>query len=275
MNFEETKYWYGQIFPGDMQLSEHAGRVFGVGRFDVWGDAAPVQIAEFSVSDTDSAVATANLSRVDYELRTPDQQDVRVELVMVGSKELPLHEILATAAGMISEAPTQWYPQPGRVLTHAITTAVSALLHADDEVRGKHGSGASDDDAVAPLTPMAAPDAAQTGVTTPHLLCIVPSLWSQGAPQVTEVPGQVSMSVGDSKSPGGRITTMSQLIPITNDEAEFLAHHPSVTAAEGSAEADPLAKAGVYSMAAQDLMHKFVAAGTDLRDLTRESVTGL
>ncbi|MBV7294438.1 suppressor of fused domain protein [Corynebacterium sp. TAE3-ERU12] len=120
-------------------------------------------------------------------------------------------------------------PTPGTLLADAVTLGLQA---------------AAESGAAHPAHP-----------TVSHFVVAVPHVWANGVPQLTEPPGEVSLHDGDSGPfPGsrlalGRITTVAQLIALTDAEFEYAQR-------EGS----------------DAVLQAIADAGADPRDLCRESV---
>ena len=188
MNFEETQFWVSQLFPAEHEVSTPEVVLPATGRHGHSQPAEPLRLATFSLfdgSDTqdlarrpETVAATLELGRNYLGLVGDNEVDVRVELFAVGYAEMPVAQTVAAAGATVESDPISFAPTPGQVF--------SAVL-----------SG--------PL---------------PHLLCVVPYVWSDGVPNVSEEPGSLSVHEGESESasPHGRITTMTQLVPISDSE---------------------------------------------------------
>ncbi|MFD5868237.1 suppressor of fused domain protein [Corynebacterium sp. NPDC060344] len=188
------------------------------------------------------AAFTVNFGRVDLGLRTPNGDDVRVEIFLVaypdsidggdagaagaagdaiGDSAMAL--IVSGAAALVADDPEAARPTPGSVIPEAVRVGLGDAFD---------GSGS----------------------TTPHLLCVVPYVWPDGVPTITEEPGKISLhedtaGFPDATSGGARLTTVTQLLPITDEEYAHADAH------------------GVES-----LMQLLAAADADMRDLGRGSV---
>ncbi|WP_295627650.1 suppressor of fused domain protein [uncultured Corynebacterium sp.] len=197
------------------------------------------------------AAFTVNFGRVDLALRTPGGDDVRVEMFLVaypdsagGADDSAVARIVAGATALVADDPEAARPTPGSVIPDAVRVGLDSGEGAD--------AGGFD----------------ASGSTTPHLLCVVPYVWPDGVPTITEEPGKISVhgdeyaqderdeegtdgtgGWADAVTGGSRLTTVTQLVPIT--DAEY-AH----------ADAN-----GVES-----LMELLAAADADLRDVRRRSV---
>lgn len=224
MNHAETEYWIGGLFPGEMSVEEVAVVVPARGRHghDVEGE--PFSVGGFALPGTDpeeDVWCSLDLGRFDAGLRTPEGADVRVEVFFVGFADEPVSDCVAAAATMLSlAAPGELPPTPGTLLPDLVELAVGDL---PEEERGH---------------------------TVAHGLLVVPYLWPQGTPMVTETPDDISRHDGEPEgTPDHRITTVIQLVTVTDEEATFAAEH-------GVAE----------------LMRLLEERGADLRDLRRASV---
>nr|WP_120492723.1 suppressor of fused domain protein [Corynebacterium lactis] len=232
MNFEETKFWVSGLFPGDPQVSERVTLLPASGRHGQDHESAPLRVAEFSLFDgsgdqgsrrPETAAATLELGRNFMGLEGAAKTDIRVELFHVGYADFPVAALVAAAGSLVEHEPELLSPIPGRVLPDAVRVATGAAV-------GQPMDGAE-------------------AFTVAHVLCAVPYVWSDGVPNVTEMPGKLSLHDGDTDSPQGRMTTMTQLIPITDAEL------------------------GLYEeQGPQALMQALAAADADLRDWSRGSV---
>ncbi|MDO5030931.1 MAG: suppressor of fused domain protein [Corynebacterium sp.] len=233
MNFEETKFWVSELFPGDPQFSEHVTQLPASGRHGQAHEAKPLRIAEFSLFDgsdghaqerrPETVAATLELGRNYCGLTGAAKTDIRVELFHVGYADFPVAEMVATAGALVEEEPELLSPIPGRVIPNAVRMAAEA-------------SGVT---------------SSSTAYTVAHALCAVPYVWSDGVPNVSEMPDKINMHEGDVASPQGRMTTMTQLIPITDAELDFY-----------------------QGRGPQELMQLLAEKDADLRDWCRESVVG-
>lgn len=237
MNFEETEFWVAGLFPADPQVSELSVRLPESGRHGADDEEhKSLRIAAFPLYDGsdshepdrkgETAAATLELGRNYVGLTGPEQLDIRVELFHVGYADFPVAELVAAAGALVEQEPEFLSPIPGRVLPGAVRLAA-------DVVGGAQGSSGSE------------------GVTVAHLLCTVPYVWSDGVPHVKEQAGKVSRHEGsaDPESPHGRMTTMTQLVPITDAELAFY-----------------------EQFGPQALLGKLAEMDADLRDWCRESV---
>ncbi|HHT31039.1 MAG TPA: suppressor of fused domain protein [Corynebacterium sp.] len=289
MDLRETAFWARRLFPGAVRIAVRQARLPGRRRAKS-RPGIPVKVAEFSLYDVPAdaeavpdvvegaaadgvidgggvvgggvvdggagaggadsdgadsggaadaprreiAAFTVNFGRVDLSLRTPAGDDVRVEMFLVAypdSVPVPdsagddsaMARIVAGAAALVADDPEAARPTPGSVIPDAVRVGL--------------GEGFDESD-----------------VTTPHLLCVVPYVWPDGVPTITEEPGKISLhedtgGFPDAVSGGSRLTTVTQLVPVTDDEYAHADAH------------------GVES-----LMQMLAAADADLRDLGRRSV---
>lgn len=254
MNLAETTYWISQLFPGEPTIEQRVTVLPGRGRHGQDHESDPVQVAEFSLYDESSpnraetAAATMDLGRVECGLTGEDGTDVRVELFSVGFSDFPIADVVAAGAAIIMDEPHPNSPIPGRVLEGAVAYGMFGPAGVPGDARADHaaledstgaGENAGQD--------ASASDLAQ--VTVRHLLCVVPYVWPDGVPNVSEVAGQVNVFDEDTESSNGRLTTITQLVPITDAEYEYYqANGP------------------------QGLMMKLADANADLRDYLRSSV---
>lgn len=204
------------------------------------------------------AAFTVNFGRVDLSLRTPAGDDVRVEMFLVAypdsldpaageidaADDSGVARIVAGAAALVADDPEAARPTPGSVIPDAVRIGL------DSGAPGTAGTSGSADSAARPR----GAGFAATGSTTPHLLCVVPYVWPDGVPTITEEPGKISLhedtaGFPDAATGGSRLTTVTQLVPITDAEYAHADAH------------------GVES-----LMRALAEADADLRDLRRESV---
>ena len=234
MNFEETKFWVSGLFPGEPQVGEYVTELPASGRHGQEHDSAPLRVAEFSLYDgpdgqanvrrPETAAATVELGRNYCGLTGAAKTDIRVELFSVAYADFPVATMVAAAGALVEEEPEFLSPIPGRVIPNAIRLAA-------DQAAGVGESSSS------------------TAFTVAHVLCTVPYVWSDGVPNVSEMPGKISLHEGDVESPQGRMTTMTQLVPITDAELVFY-----------------------EQQGPQALMQKLAEVDADLRDWCRESV---
>ena len=124
----------------------------------------------------------------------------------------------------MEEEPEFLSPIPGRVIPNAVRLAADQVAEVGES-------------------------SSSTAFTVAHVLCTVPYVWSDGVPNVSEMPGKISLHEGDVESPQGRMTTMTQLVPITDAELVFY-----------------------EQQGPQALMQKLAEVDADLRDWCRESV---
>lgn len=242
MDLRETSFWARRLFPGAVRIAVRQARLPGRRRAKS-RPGIPVKVAEFSLYDAPAdaevprreiAAFTVNFGRVDLSLRTPAGDDVRVEMFLVAypdSAPVPdsarddsaMARIVAGAAALVADDPEAARPTPGSVIPDAVRVGLGESFDA-------------------------------SGATTPHLLCVVPYVWPDGVPTITEEPGKISLhedtgGFPDAVSGGARLTTVTQLVPVTDDEYAHADAH------------------GVES-----LMQMLAAADADLRDLGRRSV---
>lgn len=217
MNLAETEYWIDSLLPGEMTVWELQAALPGGGRH-----AGPAHGEPFTVGVAGGVCATLDLSRFDSGLRTPDGAEVRVELVTAAAADLPAADFLATAATIVSESAGTIPPTPGTLLPEAMTWTLADLAGGGQEV--------------------------PAGLTVAHGMLIEPRVWSRGTPTVTEAPGRVHAHDADpgphpeaGPAPAGRITTIAQLIAISEGELALArAEGPAaLLAALAAAGADP------------------------------------
>lgn len=233
MNFDETEFWVSGLFPGDPQITEYVTELPSNGRHGYAHEARPLRVAEFSLFDgsdghapehrPETVAATLELGRNYCGLTGAAKTDIRVELFHVGYTDFPVADMVAAASALVEADSELLSPIPGRVIPNAVRVAA--------EARGDTSSS--------------------TAYTVAHALCAVPHVWSEGVPNVSEMPGKINMHEGDVASPHGRMTTMTQLIPITDAELDFY-----------------------QSRGPQELMQLLAEKDADLRDWCRESVVG-
>lgn len=240
MNLAETTYWISQLFPGEPTIEPRVSVLPGRGRHGQDHEVGPVQVAEFSLYDASSpqraetAAATIDLGRVECGLTGEGGTDVRVELFSVGYADFPIADVVAAGAAVIMDEPHPNSPIPGRVLEGAVAFGMFGPA-------GAPGGGEN-----------ARQEASASGlaaVTVKHLLCVVPYVWPDGVPNVSELAGQVDLFDEDTESPNGRLTTITQLVPITDAEYAYYQDNGP-----------------------QGLMMKLADADADLRDYLRSSV---
>lgn len=204
------------------------------------------------------AAFTVDFGRVDVGLRTPGGDDVRVEMFLVAypdsvggadsGDDSAMARIVAGAAAVVADDPEAAGPTPGSVIPDAVRIGL-------DSGFGVPGAEATGDSAGDPSGDAAGQSGfAASGATTPHLLCVVPYVWPDGVPTITEEPGKISLheeagGFADAVTGGSRLTTVTQLVPITDEEYAHADAH------------------GVDS-----LMRLLAEADADLRDLRRGSV---
>lgn len=261
VNYQETEYWIDQLFPGTMDVWElqaslpssgrrakpELGEPFSIAVFRQPAPSAqdePAKLADFEAAaaakanehgddmgpDGQTVCCTLDMSRFDATLRSDSGQDVRAELFLAGYEIFPIADIVATAATVITESGGMIHPVPGTLLPEVVTYTVD-----DMEQEGERVS---------------------VDMTTPHGLLIVPYVWPQGTPMITETQGDLHLHDNDHglhedvpAPTNGRVTTLIQLITITDEELEFAQDH------------------GVM-----DLMKALSEAGADVQDLGRASV---
>ena len=220
------------------------------------GNAAEADEAEAPRREV--AAFTVNFGRVDVGLRTPGDDDVRVEMFLVAypdsvggadsGDDSAMARIVAGAAAVVADDPEAAGPTPGSVIPDAVRIGL-------DSGPGVPGEGSADDSAGDSAgDPAGQSGFAASGATTPHLLCVVPYVWADGVPTITEEPGKISLhreagGFADAVTGGSRLTTVTQLVPITDEEYAHADAH------------------GVDS-----LMRLLADADADLRDLRRGSV---
>ena len=191
-------------------------------------------------------------------VRTPGDDDVRVEMFLVAypdsvggadsGDDSAMARIVAGAAAVVADDPEAAGPTPGSVIPDAVRIGL-------DSGPGVPGEGAADDSAGdSAWDPAGLSGFTASGATTPHLLCVVPYVWPDGVPTITEEPGKISLhqeagGFADAVTGGSRLTTVTQLVPITDAEYAHADAH------------------GVDS-----LMRLLAEADADLRDLRRGSV---
>lgn len=216
MNLAETTYWVEQLFPGKPEVSNRTVRIAGTGRHGQDRDSDPFDLAVFSLYDdtsdrrSEKAAATLSLGAVNCGLVGENNTDIRVEVFSVGYADFDIEDFVLRTAAMIAEDAEALSPIPGRVIPDVVQEA---------------------------------------SASTKHALCVVPYVWPEGVPNVAEKADEVSLHEHDSESPAGRMTTMTQLVAITDAELEFY----------GENGPGPL-------------MEKLAGADADLRDFTRASV---
>lgn len=264
MNYAETEYWIDQLFPGTMDVWElqaslpstgrrakpELGEPFSIAVFRQPAPASdsgvdePAKLGDFEAAakaeaqengddmgpDGQTVCCTLDMGRFDATLRTESGQDVRAEIFFAGYEVFPVADIVATTATVITESGGMISPTPGTLLPDIVTYTVD-----DMEQEGQRVS---------------------VDMSTPHGLLVVPYVWPGGTPIVTEKEGDVHTHDNepgfheDAPAPtNGRITTIVQLITITDDELEFAQEH------------------GI-----RDLMQALSAGGADVQDLGRPSV---
>ena len=294
MDLRETAFWARRLFPGAVRIGERQARLPGRRRRRS-RPGIPVKVAEFSLYDASSdpdaipdaadgsagafdgapaaaepggprreiAAFTVNFGRVDLGLRAPDGGDVRVEMFLVAypdsvgvgdgadaaaADDSVVARAVAGAAALIADDPEAARPTPGSVIPDAVRVGLDA--GQDSEPNAGQGSTAGQEAAEAES------GFAASGSTTPHLLCVVPYVWPDGVPTITEEPGKISLhedegtaGFPDAVTGGARLTTVTQLVPIT--DAEY---------------------AHANERGVDSLMQMLAAADADLRDLRRASV---
>lgn len=279
MDLRETSFWVGQLFPGSVRMARRRAQRPRSRRGRA-GAAVSVRVAEFSLYDAPAparvdpmpaesapgasgeqgprpeiAACTVDFGRVDHGLRTPEGVDVRVELFLVAYPD----SVREGAAPMESGASDP--AEPSGTLIGAAVAGAAAVI-ADDVGAMVPTPGALFSDAV--RIGFGA-EFADSGATTPHLLGVVPYVWPDGVPHVNEEAGKVTLHDGvdpaasdtaaedfpDSDSGAARMTTVTQLIPITDGEHAYANRH------------------GIAA-----LLALFDEKGPDLRDLARDCVVG-
>ena len=294
MDLRETAFWARRLFPGAVRIGERQARLPGRRRRRS-RPGIPVKVAEFSLYDASSdpdaipdvtdgsagafdgapaaaeidgprreiAAFTVNFGRVDLGLRAPDGGDVRVEMFLVAypdsvgvgdgaeaaaADDSVVARAVAGAAALIADDPEAARPTPGSIIPDAVRVGLDA--GQDSEPDAGQGSTAGQEAAEAES------GFAASGSTTPHLLCVVPYVWPDGVPTITEEPGKISLhedegtaGFPDAVTGGARLTTVTQLVPIT--DAEY---------------------AHANERGVDSLMQMLAAADADLRDLRRASV---
>lgn len=231
------------------------GEVVEGGAGEPAGDAeAEAAGACAEASRREVAAFTVDFGRFDVGLRTPGGDDVRVEMFLVAypdavggadsGDDSAMARIVAGAAAVVADDPEAAGPTPGSVIPDAVRIGL-------DSGFGVPGEESADDTAE---DPAGQSGFAASGVTTPHLLCVVPYVWPDGVPTITEEPGKISLheeagGFADALTGGSRLTTVTQLVPITDEEYAHADAH------------------GVDS-----LMRLLAEADADLRDLGRRSV---
>ena len=204
------------------------------------------------------AAFTVDFGRVDVGLRTPGGDDVRVEMFLVAypdsvggadsRDDSAMARIVAGAAAVVADDPEAAGPTPGSVIPDAVRIGLDSAFEAPVEESAGDSAGDLAED------PAGQSGFAASGATTPHLLCVVPYVWPDGVPTITEEPGKISLheeagGFADAVTGGSRLTTVTQLVPITDEEYAHADAH------------------GVDS-----LMRLLAEADADLRDLRRGSV---
>lgn len=293
VDLRETAFWARRLFPGAVRIAVRQARLPGRRRAKS-RPGIPVKVAEFSLYDDPAdpdevpdavdgadafgavvgevadggvgeggdaeaprreiAAFTVNFGRVDLGLRTPGGDDVRVEMFLVAypdslggdapADDSAMARIVAGAAALVADDPEAARPTPGSVIPDAVRIGLDS----------GRGSSANESAGESAAEPAAESGFAASGATTPHLLCVVPYVWPDGVPTITEEPGKISLhedtgGFPDAVAGGSRLTTVTQLVPITDDEYAHADAH------------------GVDS-----LMQLLAAADADLRDLGRRSV---
>ena len=220
------------------------------------GNAAEADEAEAPRREV--AAFTVNFGRVDVGLRTPGDDDVRVEMFLVAypdsvggadsGDDSAMARIVAGAAAVVADDPEAAGPTPGSVIPDAVRIGLDSGFGVlvEESASDSAGESAGDPDGQSGF--------AASGATTPHLLCVVPYVWPDGVPTITEEPGKISLheeagGFADAVTGGSRLTTVTQLVPITDEEYAHADAH------------------GVDS-----LMRLLAEADADLRDLRRGSV---
>ena len=153
---------------------------------------------------------------------------------------------VAGAAALIADDPEAARPTPGSVIPDAVRVGLDAGQDSEPDA----GQGSTFDQVPAETES----GFAASGSTTPHLLCVVPYVWPDGVPTITEEPGKISLhedtgGFADAATGCARLTTVTQLVPIT--DAEY---------------------AHANERGVDSLMQMLAAADADLRDLRRASV---
>ena len=124
---------------------------------------------------------TIDMGRVETNLVTQDNSDLRVELIMVNAGHNGVGaDLLAAAATMVAEDPIYRSPQPGLTLPELAS-------HVDGSITARHG------------------------------LFVVPFVWDNGVPHVHEVAHDGESSASDFTHPG-RFTVPTQLVMLTDEE---------------------------------------------------------
>lgn len=292
MDLRETAFWARRLFPGAVRIGVRQARLPGRRRRRS-RPGIPVKVAEFSLYDASSdpdaipdvadgsagafdgasaaaetdgprreiAAFTVNFGRVDLGLRAPDGGDVRVEMFLVAypdsvgaadgvdaaaTDDSVVARAVAGAAALIADDPEAARPTPGSVIPDAVRVGLDAGQGSEPDA----GQGSTADQ----VSAEAESGFAASGSTTPHLLCVVPYVWPDGVPTITEEPGKISLhedtgGFPDAVTGGARLTTVTQLVPIT--DAEY---------------------AHANERGVDSLMQLLATADADLRDLRRASV---
>lgn len=259
MNLAETTYWISQLFPGEPTIEPRVSVLPGRGRHGQDHEVGPVQVAEFSLYDASSpqraetAAVTIDLGRVECGLTGEGGTDVRVELFSVGYADFPIADVVAAGAAVIMDEPHPNSPIPGRVLEGAVAFGMfgPAGAHAGCAPKSEECAteGAGDAPGGGESAGQEASASGLAAVTVKHLLCVVPYVWPDGVPNMSELAGQVDLFDEDTESPNGRLTTITQLVPITDAEYAYYQDNGP-----------------------QGLMMKLADADADLRDYLRSSV---
>ncbi|MFC3849358.1 suppressor of fused domain protein [Corynebacterium hansenii] len=285
MDLPETSFWARRLFPGAARIAVRRAVLPGRRRRKA-RPGIPVKVAEFSLYDVpidddavpdvvdagearfavaadvggdwrddgpdggrdgghggtaddaprrEIAAMTVNFGRVDLNLRTPGGDDVRVEMFLVAypdslatryggdGDDSGIARAVAGAAALVADDQEAARPTPGSVIPEAVRIGMGADFDASRS-------------------------------TTPHLLCVAPYVWPDGVPTITEEPGKISVhgdadGFPDRVTGRSRLTTVTQLVPITEEEYAHADAH------------------GVES-----LMQLLADVDADLRDLRRASV---
>lgn len=196
-----------RAFPREPQVGEYVTELPASGRHGQEHDSAPLRVAEFSLYDEpdgqanerrpETAAATVELGRNYCGLTGAAKTDIRVELFSVAYADFPVghHGRGRGSAG------------GGRA---GVPVANSGPCHPECGAAGCRSGGRG------------------RGVVVKHCLyrgaravhgavCVE----SDGVPNVSEMPGKISLHEGDVESPQGRMTTLTQLVPITDAELVF------------------------------------------------------
>ena len=203
MNLLETQTWLASILPSDTQWSSvTAGPEkppFTVTSLLIDDDGSAEPIAPHDEDENPASsghgyvaddlrqvlACTADAARYSTGLTSPDGMDVRAEILAVGlERPGEIAQLVSATAAMLSEEGSGRLAQPGTFLP---------------------GLGA-----------MVSP-----ALTTKHGLLVVPYIWPQGVPTVTEHP-DLTTADGQPVAPThpGRMTLIAQVIMLT--EQEFL-----------------------------------------------------